>query len=595
MMDDNAMQEDATAPVRPMATDTSANDFVKAPAQITSTVKLVIWDLDETFWNGTLSEGGIEPVEAHTQMVRTLADRGILSSICSKNDSAAAKAELEALGIWEFFVFPHIDWTPKGQAIGNILKRAQLRAPNVLFLDDNPMNLEEAAFFNEGLLTYDARQDLLSLLDMPGLQGKDDREHARLKQYRMLEAKQSDQDAGALDNIDFLRQSDIKVEIVADFAPHMDRVLELINRTNQLNYTKNRVETDEARQDLEALLSTVGVHAGLVRVSDRYGDYGFVGFFVTRLQFDRTTVHHFCFSCRTLNMGVEQFIWERIGSPSIQVRTPVANPVKSFDTVDWITEVASADRAFSDNNQRSLCLVGGCDLQQVSFYCGSRRAEFVNTERDGYLVRYDDPGFFLNPRPPLRNSQVLKKFPTWSWQDMVDLDTALAESDVILLSLYFALTGGNFFSFGGEKWGGEYLLKVPPRTLRKYMRSEEALWFAKAFYHRPMAVTKAASLVYKSFLRAAALSGPESRIFVITAVTKTGPQAERTRETRSVYNRICADFCAKEPKAQLVDLDHILPLDDIQDSDHYTRAGYFRIAKFVNETMDAHSQRSRTG
>ena len=42
-------------------------------------VRLVIWDLDETFWKGTLSEGGIEEyVQANHDLVVALARRGIV-------------------------------------------------------------------------------------------------------------------------------------------------------------------------------------------------------------------------------------------------------------------------------------------------------------------------------------------------------------------------------------------------------------------------------------------------------------------------------------------------------------------------------------
>lgn len=66
---------------------------------VTKDIKVVIWDLDETFWNGTLSEGGITPVQAHIDLVKALVDRGIMCSICSKNDYEQAKAKLTELGI----------------------------------------------------------------------------------------------------------------------------------------------------------------------------------------------------------------------------------------------------------------------------------------------------------------------------------------------------------------------------------------------------------------------------------------------------------------------------------------------------------------
>ena len=251
--------------------------------QITASVKLVIWDLDETFWQGTLSEGGIVPVQAHIDMVRRLVDRGIMCSICSKNTFDAAQDALAQLGIWDMFVFPHIDWTPKGQAIVNMLSAMGLRAENVVFLDDNHLNLEEVKFLNPGIMVVDASAvRVADLLDLPQLQGKDDRDHSRLEQYKVMQSKQVLQAETGLSNVDFLRQSGIRVKIITDIENHMDRVLEMLNRTNQLNFTKVRANTPEELAEFQKLLAIAGIHAGLIHVQDRYGDYGIVGFFCVR-------------------------------------------------------------------------------------------------------------------------------------------------------------------------------------------------------------------------------------------------------------------------------------------------------------------------
>ncbi|MFX9061593.1 hypothetical protein ABTN34_17290, partial [Acinetobacter baumannii] len=59
-----------------------------------SDVRLVIWDLDETFWDGTLCEGGIEYNQFHHDIIQILCRRGIMSSICSRNDFAPVEALL---------------------------------------------------------------------------------------------------------------------------------------------------------------------------------------------------------------------------------------------------------------------------------------------------------------------------------------------------------------------------------------------------------------------------------------------------------------------------------------------------------------------
>ena len=37
---------------------------------IINSIKLVIWDLDETFWQGTLSEEGIQVINENVEIIR---------------------------------------------------------------------------------------------------------------------------------------------------------------------------------------------------------------------------------------------------------------------------------------------------------------------------------------------------------------------------------------------------------------------------------------------------------------------------------------------------------------------------------------------
>ena len=101
-------------------------------------IRLIIWDLDETFWSGTLTEGGITyRPEIHDTVV-ALAHRGIISAICSKNDLAPVRDILQAHGIWDYFVFPSIDWSPKGPRLRALVDALQLRPETIAFIDDNP-------------------------------------------------------------------------------------------------------------------------------------------------------------------------------------------------------------------------------------------------------------------------------------------------------------------------------------------------------------------------------------------------------------------------------------------------------------------------
>lgn len=561
---------------------------------VKSQVKLVIWDLDETFWAGTLSEEGIRPIEAHVEMIRTLVDRGIMCSICSKNDFAQAKAAVEELGIWDLFVFPHIAWSPKGQAIAQMIDEMGLRDENVLFLDDNHLNLEEAVFFNPGLMVVDASKGgLTGLLDLPQLKGKDDRAHSRLAQYRVMEQKKDERENSGLSNAEFLRQSQIKIKIITDVENHMDRVLEILNRTNQLNFTKIRANSAEERAALEELLSVSGMHAGLIQVQDRYGDYGVVGFFCVRTKFSGTTVYHFAFSCRTLNMGVEQWVWQHLNRPEFDVVGPVASKLTDHGEIDWITEVTDFETGTNQLEERRLCLVGGCDLLQVSFYCGTNRDEFVNKpDENGMLVRHDDVGFILNPRDKsLRHSYALRHLVGQSYDDMLAFDASVKQADLILLSLYFSVPSDLFFTYGGKEWGGEFWATIPPRRFKKLMKDPNlAARFAKEMYHRRLSLADRLELTRLCFVRVDGLRRPEAPLFILSAASRHGEQAQRTQDIRVAYNAMCRDFCEATKNAHFIDVDALLQPEEFVDSDHYTRTGYFKIAEFVNSFTQTQAQ-----
>ncbi len=351
-------------------------------------VKLVVWDLDDTFWRGTLSEGPVELDPALVELVRTLNRRGIVNAICSKNDESPVRAELEAAGLWEEFVFARVDWTPKGPRVAAIIEDAQLRPENVLFVDDLPSNLGEAAHFAPGLQT--AGPDILpQLLELPQLAGKDDHDLSRLRQYRVLERKLVDRRAAQGPHEEFLRSCAIRVTVHEDPAAEVDRLHELALRTNQLNFTKRRPTRDE----FAALLADPDVVAGYVEVADRYGDYGICGFYA--LHRPTGVLTDYLFSCRILGMGVEQWLYDRLGRPELE---PVGEVVAELTgTVDWITlddgtappdaPVADTDGGVRIGRIGRILIVGGCDLSTTADFLGGDIAtEFAHPGDTGAFV-----------------------------------------------------------------------------------------------------------------------------------------------------------------------------------------------------------------
>lgn len=348
-------------------------------------VRLVIWDLDDTFWRGTVTEGGIqEYVQAHHDMVIELARRGIMSSICSKNDEATIARILEERGIAEYFIFPNISWEPKGPRIAALIEAMQLRPATVMFIDDNHLNRAEAARVVPDLQVED-ELFLERLLQDPRFKGKDDSKLSRLAQYKLLERRKQDEvkaSAGG-SNEAFLRGCDIRVHIDYDVLQNLDRAIELVNRTNQLNFTKRRLPEDpeQARAALREELRPFSRQAGLVRVTDRYGDYGFVGFFLVQTGAAsgadgsrESSFVHFCFSCRTLGMLVEQWVYDQLGRPGLRVVGEVLTDLSVKRGIDWIHLGAGSveGAVVRDRLAPEIRFLGGCEASALAFYFNTR-------------------------------------------------------------------------------------------------------------------------------------------------------------------------------------------------------------------------------
>lgn len=355
--------------------------------------KLIVWDLDDTLWNGTLAEGdSLEPIESRIEAIRTLNEQGVVHSICSKNDPNSAKEYLQSIGMWDQFVFPDISFEPKGFRVKRIVENMQLRFPDVVFVDDNKGNLREVEFECEGITTFDATEnDIDAFLEdlIENTQGSS----SRVGRYRILEEKHRDREKSAGSNEDFLRSTDIRVTFLrmADNLPHAQRIEELINRTNQLNFLKTRVKPGE----ISEMLVDPNSYESSVFVWDKYGNYGLVGFG----SLTKEGLNHFTFSCRTMNMGIERALaW---GLRSFRASRGMKFPVEA-SLPEWITVI---DPDSDEARQRieegtkvtkidaDVRIMANCQSAALAHYInGTKPIDFDNWPRTFTLGGYAQTG-----------------------------------------------------------------------------------------------------------------------------------------------------------------------------------------------------------
>ena len=235
----------------------------------------------------------------------------------------------------------------------NLIKDMGLQAKHCLFIDDNVVNLNEAKHYSPDLNIAEPAiiDDLVKYVEsIPVSDGG----HKRLESYRVLEKKQLAR-ASASDNLEFLYDSYTEVEIRHDCIVEIDRIHELVNRTNQLNFTKIRSTKDE----LIELLNNEAVDAGYVKVKDRFGDYGIVGFYAVK---DNRLIH-FLFSCRTIGQGVEQYVYAKLGYPQLHVVGVVINNVYKGECPAWINQQGKGELAIENKSHHKVIFKGACDQQ----------------------------------------------------------------------------------------------------------------------------------------------------------------------------------------------------------------------------------------
>jgi len=289
--------------------------------------KCVVFDLDNTLWKGILLEGAVEVRSEIAELFRRLDERGILISISSKNAADDAYAQLKAFGLDDYLLHPQIGWDPKSEGLRRIAAALDIGIDTFIFVDDNPF---ERAEVEQVLPMVEVLPEtaIPTLLDHPRLQGAVTPESkARRQMYKEAAARDvAAQSFG--DYAAFLKSCDIRVSIRPDRPADFDRIAELVQRTNQLNFSGRKYGRDE----IAAILRDPAQARFVVDVADRFGSYGTVGFCLASWAGDTLTVEDFMLSCRVQGKFVEQALFWYLSEAA--GRAPVSRAVVNFKRTD---------------------------------------------------------------------------------------------------------------------------------------------------------------------------------------------------------------------------------------------------------------------
>jgi FkbH-like protein len=321
--------------------------------------KILLTDLDDTFWHGILGDDGADklrfdeskeglPHLLYQKFLRQLSDEGVLLAVVSKNNPELVEQAFKDLSLpcaEQRFAGISANWQPKSVNIKSLLNKLNLLAENAVFIDDNNFEIEQVHNEIAGItcLKFPQRIDdvpsflvnirqLFSRVDRPT--GIED----RLRFYQSLPDSSdglvpslSGGDSGAY--LEYLRS--LKMELsfkTADERSYV-RAFELINKTNQFNLNGDRITKSE--------FDLIGTNGAVITVSlkDRGNDFGIIGVILINVTSQAVVLRSCVLSCRVFSRGIERTMLgelrDRVGKlseKSIQVmynETPRNQPVKA--------------------------------------------------------------------------------------------------------------------------------------------------------------------------------------------------------------------------------------------------------------------------
>jgi methoxymalonate biosynthesis protein len=318
-------------------------------------VKCLVWDLDNTLWQGTLLEDRDTGMADEVRDVIVELDaRGILQSIASKNDFDMAWRRLEELGIAEYFVHPRIGWGRKSDSVRQIADQLKFAPGTMAFIDDLPSERAEVAFRMPEVRCYPAK-DAAALAGLPEFSPAVVTVDARRRRqmYQASFRRDAERDSFAGPDEEFLRTLRLEMTIKRADDEDLSRVEELTLRTSQMNATGVHYPDGVLR----GLLADPGHEVLTVTLTDRFGPHGAVG--VLLLEYHRPVWHLklLATSCRVVSFGAGAVILNWLVDQAARAGVHLAADFRPTDR-NRMMEVAYRFAGFTDEPCACLAEAG---------------------------------------------------------------------------------------------------------------------------------------------------------------------------------------------------------------------------------------------
>jgi FkbH-like protein len=288
--------------------------------------KALAIDLDNTLWGGVLGEDGLAGLEigpefpgnVHLRIQRELLElkeRGIALVLLSKNNATDVEEAFSSLANMilklDDFAVRKVNWEPKSENLRAAAAELSLGLDSFAFIDDSDYEREQMRQLNPQVLILNHDSDPLGTLNTLWetdafdslFVTKEDRQRQhdyRVRQAREIGAHQDDLEG-------FLKSLEMAAVIEPVGPGNLDRVANLLAKTNQFNLTTRR----HSRAEVARLAEAAGSIALVLRLRDKFGEQGIIGLVIAVAEQEQQSlmIDSLLVSCRALGRGVEHALW----------------------------------------------------------------------------------------------------------------------------------------------------------------------------------------------------------------------------------------------------------------------------------------------
>lgn len=286
--------------------------------------KAIIFDCDNTLWNGILGEDGFEGLDMSAnskrgkdfnlvqQMAKYLSKRGVIIGICSKNNAGdvdeVIKTHKDIILTDQHIVIKKVNWEDKATNLLAIAKELNIGTDSIVFVDDSSFEVNLIKEQLPEILTLQVPQagyadylqtNIYSYFNT--LITKEDAVKADMykQQFKREESKYN---SSSIE--DYLASLQMEIYIDINNTTQTARISQLSQKTNQFNLTTKRYTESQ----IEAFLSDENIDVISLSVKDKFGDNGLTGVCIVKKTDSAegfAVIESLLMSCRVIGRNIE--------------------------------------------------------------------------------------------------------------------------------------------------------------------------------------------------------------------------------------------------------------------------------------------------